>query len=96
MPIIKTLRKPRNVRERLNAFGKRNLYVWTAFFVPLALMLTAFGLMDVSPFGKATKQILVTDLWHQYYPFLVDFQDRLQNGQDLYWSWSVGGGVNYF
>ncbi len=96
MPIIKTLRKPRNVRERLNAFGKRNLYVWTAFFVPLALMLIAFALMDVSPLGQANKQILVTDLWHQYYPFLVDFQDKLQHGESLFWTWSVGSGVNYF
>ena len=96
MSFIKTLREPKTIPEKLYAFGKRNLILWLSFLVPLALMLTAFGLMDVSPFGKATKQILVTDLWHQYYPFLVDFQDRLQNGQDLYWSWSVGGGVNYF
>lgn len=42
------------------------------------------------------KQILVTDLWHQYYPFLVDFQDKLKNGESLFWSWTQGGGVNYF
>lgn len=42
------------------------------------------------------KQILVTDLWHQYYPFLVDFQDKLQSGESLFWSWTEGGGVNYF
>ena len=42
------------------------------------------------------KQILVTDLWHQYFPFLVDFQDKLQNGESLFWSWTEGAGVNYF
>lgn len=42
------------------------------------------------------QQILVTDLWHQYYPFLVDFQDKLKNGESLFWSWTQGGGVNYF
>lgn len=46
--------------------------------------------------GTGDKQILVTDLWHQYYPFLVDFQDKLQNGESLFWSWTQGGGVNYF
>ena len=96
MSIISTLRAPKTIPEKLLAFGKRNVFVWLSFLVPLALMLTAFGLMDVSPFGKATKQILVTDLWHQYYPFLEDFQDRLQHGQSLFWTWSVGGGVNYF
>ena len=73
MSIISTLRAPKTIPEKLLAFGKRNVFVWLSFLVPLALMLTAFGLMDVSPFGKATKQILVTDLWHQYYPFFFFF-----------------------
>ncbi len=42
------------------------------------------------------KQILVTDLWHQYYPFLVDLQDKLKEGESLFWSWTQGSGVNYF
>ena len=58
MPTIPILREPKTIPQRLSAFAKRNLYVWIAFLVPLALMLTAFGLMDVSPFGKADKQIL--------------------------------------
>ena len=96
MPTIPILREPKTIPQRLSAFAKRNLYVWIAFLVPLALMLTAFGLMDVSPFGKADKQILVTDLWHQYYPFLADFQDKLRHGESLFWTWSVGSGANYF
>ena len=96
MSITKTLREPRTIPEKLLAFGKRNIFVWLAFLIPLALMLTAFGLMDVAPLGKADKQILVTDLWHQYYPFLSDFQNKLQHGESLFWTWSVGGGVNYF
>lgn len=57
-------------------------------------MTIGFAIMEVSPFGD--KQILVTDLWHQYYPFLVDFQDKLKHGESLFWSWTQGGGVNYF
>ena len=83
--------KPQN---KVQAFFSRNLYVILAFFVPFALMLTAFGIMEVSPFGD--KQILVTDLWHQYYPFLVDFADKLKHGESLFFSWTQGGGVNYF
>ena len=96
MSIVQTLREPKTIPDRLKAFGKRNVFVWIAFLVPLALMLTAFGLMDVAPLGEANKQILVTDLWHQYYPFLSDFQDKLQHGESLFWTWSVGSGVNYF
>lgn len=57
-------------------------------------MTIAFALMKVAPFGD--KQILMTDLWHQYYPFLVDLQEKLKNGESLFWSWTQGGGVNYF
>lgn len=78
----------------LKSFSARNIYVWLAFLVPFVLMVTAFAIMEVSPFGD--KQILVTDNWHQYFPFLADMQHKLQNGESLFWTWSVGGGVNYF
>lgn len=90
----KSLGKPGGIKERFTALASRNLYVWLAFLIPFVLMVTAFGLMEVSPFGD--KQILVTDLWHQYFPFLVDFQDKLKNGDSLFWTWAVGGGTNYF
>lgn len=75
-------------------FVARNVYVWLAFLIPFVLMVTAYAIMSVSPFGD--KQILVTDNWHQYFPFLADLQYKLKNGESLFWSWSVGGGVNYF
>ncbi|MBR1481367.1 MAG: YfhO family protein [Ruminococcus sp.] len=81
-------------KQRFREFALRNRYLWLSFLVPFVLMVTAFALMSVSPFGD--KQILVTDLWHQYYPFLVDFQHKLQHGESFFWTWSVGGGVNYF
>lgn len=90
----KMLDAPPKKGGKFRAFAVRNTFVWLSFIIPLALMVTAFGLMSVSPFGD--KQILVTDLWHQYYPFLADFQDKLKNGESLFWTWSVGGGVNYF
>lgn len=80
--------------ERVKGFFSHNVFILLAFAVPFVLMVTAFGIMQVSPFGD--KQILVTDLWHQYFPFLVDFQDKLKNGESLFWSWAQGAGVNYF
>lgn len=69
------------------------IYLFLAFFIPFILIFIAFKIAGVSPFG--TNQILVTDLWHQYYPFLVDFQDKLQHGGSLLWTWKSGGGTNY-
>ena len=83
-----------NKKRSFRDFALRNRFVWLSFLVPFVLMVTAFALMSVSPFGD--KQILVTDLWHQYYPFLADFQYKLQHGESFFWTWSVGGGVNYF
>lgn len=83
-----------NEQGRFKAFFSDNRFIILAFLVPFVLMTTAFALMKVSPFGD--QQILVTDLWHQYYPFLVDFQDKLKHGESLFWSWTQGGGVNYF
>ncbi|MBQ8539808.1 MAG: YfhO family protein [Ruminococcus sp.] len=74
-------------------FFVRNVWLFVAFFVPFLLMYGCFAYFEIAPFGK--QQILVTDLWHQYYPFLVDFQDKLQNGGSLLWTWKSGGGTNY-
>lgn len=45
------------------------------------------------PWGQ--NQMLVVDLWHQYFPFLEDLQDKLQSGGSLFWTWRVGMGSNF-
>lgn len=89
-----TLKDKRSFGRWFREFSSRNIYLWLAFLIPFVLMVTAYGVMEVSPFGD--KQILVTDNWHQYFPFLADLQHKLQNGESLFWTWSVGAGVNYF
>ena len=69
------------------------IYLFLAFLIPFLLMFFAFKVAGVAPFGD--KQILVTDLWHQYYPFMVDYHDKLQSGGSLLWTWKSGGGTNY-
>lgn len=68
-------------------------YVIVAFFLPFLLLGIAFAVNGVYPFG--TKQIMVTDFWQQYYPFYCDFQDKLQSGSSLLFSWGTGLGTNY-
>lgn len=74
-------------------FFIRNLFIILSFFLPFLFMFVSFAIRGIYPFGN--EQILVTDLWHQYYPFLVDFQDKLQSGGGLLWTWKVGGGTNF-
>ena len=84
-----------NTLAKPGFFDKYGVYVYLAlaFLIPFLLMFFAFKVAGVSPFGS--KQILVTDLWHQYYPFFVDFHDKLQHGGSLLWTWKSGGGTNY-
>ena len=82
--------------NKFTAFLLDHIYVICTFVASFFLMTLAFGLMNVSPFGTADKQIMVVDNWHQYYPFLADFQYKLQHGESLFWNWSVGAGVNNF
>ena len=79
--------------KRTGNFFNKNIFILLSFAVPFVLMSIAFAVMECEPFGD--KQILVTDLWHQYFPFLVDLQDKLKNGESLFWSWTQGGGTNY-
>ena len=43
--------KKRSFRE----FAIRNRYIWLSFLIPFVLMVTAFALMSVSPFGASTS-----------------------------------------
>lgn len=76
-----------------NTFLGKYKFVLLAFLLPFLFMFVAFAIKGVSPFGS--NQILVTDLWHQYYPFLVDFQYKLHTGGSLLWTWKTGAGTNF-
>lgn len=68
-------------------------YLLISFFIPMLLLGIAFVLQNVHPFGD--RQILVTDLWHQYYPFLRLLHEKLQSGGSLLYSWESGMGTNF-
>lgn len=68
-------------------------YLVLAFFLPVIILGTVFALHGVYPFGG--QQILVTDFWHQYYPFFSDFWHKIRQSSSLLWSWGNGLGTNY-
>ena len=84
----------KNTPAKKESFLRRHKYLIWAFVVPFVIMAVAFAVSGIAPFGN--KQILVVDLWHQYYPFLVSLQNKLQSGGSLFWTWDVGLGVNFF
>lgn len=50
-------------------------------------------LMSIHPFGD--RQVLVVDLWHQYFPFISDLWHGLREGRSMMWSWTAGAGHDY-
>ena len=64
-----------------------------AFLLPFAGMLFVMLISQYEPFGKYS--MLYSDMYHQYYPFFVEFRDALRSGESLLHSWSVGLGMDY-
>lgn len=63
-----------------------------AFGVPFVVLFVIWAFSGVV-FGN--KMILAHDQWHQYYPFILDLQRKLQSGGSLFYSWTNGMGTNY-
>ena len=75
------------------SFFRNNLFVILAFVIPVVIMGGVFALRNFFPFGN--RMILVVDSWHQYYPFLAEYQQMLKEGSSFMYSWNTGGGSNF-
>ncbi|MBR6825130.1 MAG: YfhO family protein [Oscillospiraceae bacterium] len=64
-----------------------------AFFMPFLIVSITYIIAKVFPFGD--RQILASDGWHQYYPFLLTLREKLLTGGSLEYIRNVGMGSNY-
>ena len=64
-----------------------------SFLIPFSIMLYAFYMFGIHPFGD--RQILVVDLWHQYFPFFKVVREKLVSGGSFLYSWENGLGTNF-
>ena len=74
-------------------YEKGILYFVLSFLIPFSILWYAFGSYGIHPFGE--RQILVVDLWHQYYPFFRVVREKLINGGSFFYSWENGLGTNF-
>lgn len=72
---------------------KKNQLYLISFLIPFAIMLGIFIAREVYPFGD--ESFLHIDMYHQYFPFLVEFFHKLKNGEGLFYSWNTGMGSNF-
>ena len=64
-----------------------------AFLLPCVGMLFVMLISRFEPFGNYS--MLYSDMYHQYYPFFVEFRRALLSGDGLLYTWSVGMGLDY-
>lgn len=74
-------------------YDKGILYFCLSFIIPAVIMLLAFKSKEIHPFGD--QQMLVIDLWHQYYPFFRVVREKLLSGGSFLYSWENGMGTNF-
>lgn len=78
----------------VNWAGQNSMYIYLiAFVVPFLIMLMAFILLKIYPFGD--RQVLVVDAWNQYYPFLAELGRKLKSGESLLYCWRLGLGSDF-
>lgn len=87
---LKKLRENKTVKI---LYERGIFYCILSFLIPSAIMLYAFYKESIHPFGD--KQMLVVDLWHQYFPFFKVVREKLLSGGSFFYSWRNGMGTNF-
>ena len=64
-----------------------------AFALPVIGVLFVMLISQYAPFGQYS--MLYSDMYHQYYPFFVEFRRAIRSGDGLLYTWSVGLGMDY-
>ena len=74
---------------------KRRRSYWLAFGIPVGLMLIVMIIACSEPFRGGGVSMLYSDMYHQYFPFWVEFGRAIRNGEGLLWNWAAGMGMDY-
>ncbi len=91
--VQKNMEKLRNTRMYRVMYTHGLLYFLISFIVPASIMAFAMANFGIHPFGS--KQMLVVDCWHQYYPFFRVVREKLLTGGSFMYSWQNGLGSNF-
>lgn len=82
------------MKEKIrNVIKKTDRLYLLSFLLPALILLVIFIKREIFPFGD--RSFLHIDMYHQYFPFLVEFYHKLKNGESLFYSWNTGIGSNF-
>ena len=89
---LRELKSP--LLKKSKGFLMSNLFIILSFALPALILTVVFAIRSYYPFGN--NMIMISDGWHQYYPFMAEYQQMLKEGTLPMYSWNTGGGVNFF
>lgn len=72
---------------------RRTYILLLSFLLPLAVMVVTMAVCQVGPFGD--HSFLIIDGLHQYMPFYSVLYDKLKEGENLFYSFRAGLGINF-
>jgi len=86
--------KPKKVLKPLELLDIKPTHIMLfSFLMPFVICLVVFLVAGFYPLG--TKQIIVTDFWHQYFPIIRELRETILEGGSLLWNWHSGLGTNF-
>ncbi|MBQ2643120.1 MAG: YfhO family protein [Eubacterium sp.] len=80
-------------RFSFSEWVKKNKFFLLAFILPVIAMLVVYAFKGIFPFGSETY--LRSDCYHQYTPYLNIMQDKMRSFSSLFYTWEIGGGMNF-
>ena len=87
------------MKKRVCTYVHNNQIYILAFIIPFMVMMVIFAIAKIYPFGD--RSFLHIDMYHQYFPFLVDMYHAIRGGSGgtvgsgLAYSFNGGLGVNF-
>ena len=74
--------------------NKKIFSYFLAFIIPMLIMVLLYMIVGIYPFGS--KTVLTVDLQNQYVEFFSAFKDIVQNGGNIFYSFSKTLGGNMY
>lgn len=82
------------MKKKLISKLKNNKLYICSFFIALVVISILYKLNNVTPLGD--RSLLCVDFYHQYGPMLGELFDRIQNGNNLIYSFNMAMGLPFF
>ncbi|MBK5242885.1 YfhO family protein [Clostridium sp.] len=82
-----------HIIRKFGKYFKKHYIILLSFLLPALILGIAYITVGIFPFGNGS--LLISDLYHQYAPFISELQDKLKSSSSLLYSWSGGLGVNF-